>query len=233
VVEQVIQQRGNAWTLALVPVGHRGLTFKPGQFAWLTAWHSPFSDTEHPFSFSSSALDRRRLEFTIKAVGDFTRTVQEMEPGQRVYVDGPFGAFSVDRHPHAERYVFVAGGIGITPIMSMLRTLADRGDHRPLTLLYANRTWAGVTFREELAELEQRLNLKVVYVLSAPHENWPGERGRINQALLERYLPRPDRRDSQEVFICGPKPMMDAVEKALVALHVPVGDFHSERFDLV
>ena len=232
-VDQVIQQRGDAWTLAVVPVGHRGLTFMPGQFAWLTAWHSPFSDTEHPFSFSSSAMDRSRLEFTIKALGDFTGTVKEMKPGQQVYVDGPFGAFSIDRHPHAESYVFVAGGIGITPIMSMLRTLADRGDRRPLTLLYANRTWEGVTFRQEIAELEQRLNLKVVYVLSAPHESWEGERGRITSSLLERHLPRLQRRDSQEVFICGPKPMMDAVESALASLGVPVGDFHSERFDLV
>jgi predicted ferric reductase len=233
VVEQVIQQRGDAWTLTLVPVGHRGLTFMPGQFAWLTAWHSPFSDTEHPFSFSSSAVDRTRLEFTIRALGDFTRTVKEMKPGQRVYVDGPFGAFSIDRHSHTESYAFVAGGIGITPIMSMLRTLADRGDRRPLTLLYANRTWEGITFREELAQLERRLNLRVVYILSAPHESWGGERGRIDPSVLERHLPRSQRRDSQEVFICGPKPMMDAVERALVSLGVPVGDFHSERFDLV
>lgn len=156
-----------------------------------------------------------------------------MKPGQRVYVDGPFGAFSIDRHPHAEEYVFIAGGIGITPIMSMLRTLADRGDRRPLTLLYANRMWEGVTFREEIAELEQRLNLRVVHILSAAHKSWEGERGRITPALLERHLLMPQRRDSQEVFICGPKPMMDAVERSLVSLGISVGDFHSERFDLV
>ena len=232
-IEQVIQQRGDAWSVVLVPVGHRGLTFMPGQFAWLTAWHSPFTDSEHPFSFSSSAVDPTRLEFTIKALGDFTATVKEMEPGQHVYVDGPFGAFSIDRHPHAESYVFIAGGIGITPIMSMLRTLADRRDQRPLTLLYANRTWDGVTFREEIAELEKKLNLRVVHILSAPHESWDGERGRITFALLARYLPTSPRRDSQEMFLCGPKPMMDAVERALVSLGVSVGDFHSERFDLV
>jgi predicted ferric reductase len=232
-VESVIPQHGDAWTLGVAPVGHAGLTFMPGQFAWLTARHSPFSDTEHPFSFSSSAADPAHLAFTIKALGDFTRTTKDMRPGQTVYLDGPFGAFSVDRHPHAERYAFIAGGIGITPIMSMLRTLADRGDQRPLLLIYANSTWEGITFREEIEGLQRRLNLEVVHVISQPERDWPGERGRITPALLDRYLPKPQKRHSQEVFICGPKPMMDAVERALVQLGVPLDDFHSERFDLV
>jgi predicted ferric reductase len=232
-VEKVIPQRGNAWTLVVAPVGHPGLTFMPGQFAWLTAGHSPFSDTEHPFSFSSSAADPAHLGFTIKALGDFTATIKDMKPGQTVHLDGPFGAFSVDRHPRAERYVFVAGGIGITPIMSMLRTLADRGDRRPLLLIYASRTWEEITFREEIEELQRRLNLEVVHLISQPEQDWPGERGRITPALLGRHLPKSKKRHSQEIFICGPEPMMDTVERALVQLGVPLDDFHSERFDLV
>ena len=232
-VTQVIEARGNAWTLEIAPEGHTGLQFQPGQFAWLTIGDSPLADAEHPFSFSSSAVTPNRLTFTIKALGDFTRTIKALKPGQRVFVDGPFGAFSIDRQPQAERFTFIAGGIGITPMMSTLRTMADRGDTRPCLLIYANKTWAGVTFREEIEALKQQLNLQVVWVLSAPEEDWQGERGRVTRDLLRHYLPKPEKRHVQEIFICGPKPMMDAVETALVQLGISMDDFHSERFDLV
>jgi len=232
-VEQVIQERGNAWTLAVRPVGHAGTRFMPGQFAWLTAWQSPFADAEHPFSFSSNAGQPERVAFTIKELGNFTRTIKDIKPGQRVYLDGPFGAFSVDRHPGAQGYVFVAGGIGITPIMSMLRTLGDRDERRPLLLIYANNTWEDITFREEIDALQQQLNLRVVHVLRDPPEGWQGEQGYVSRDLLARHLPPERKRNAYEVFICGPKPMMDNVERALVELGVYLGDMHSERFDLV
>lgn len=232
-VLEVVRERGSAWTLVVEPQGHKGFRFVPGQFAWLTAGRSPFSDAEHPFSFSSSASERGRVAFTIKELGDFTRTIKDIKPGERVYLDGPFGAFSVDRHPHARGYVFVAGGIGITPMMSMLRTLADRGEKRPLLLIYANNTWEAVTFRQELEELEQRLDLEVVHVLLDPPDGWEGEQGFVTSDLLARYLPAERSRNSHEFFICGPKPMMDAVEESLIELGVALGDFHSERFDLV
>ena len=232
-VDQVIPECGNSWTLVVKPVGHAGMSFMPGQFAWLTAWTSPFADAEHPFSFSSSASQSDSVAFTIKELGDFTRTIKDLQPGQLVYLDGPFGAFSVDRHPHAQSYVFVAGGIGITPMMSMLRTLADRGDQRSLLLIYANNTWEDVAFREEIDSLRQRLNLQVVHVLRDPPEDWQGEQGFVSRDLLARFLPTERSRDVFEVFICGPKPMMDSVEKALVELGVYLGDFHLERFDLV
>ncbi|MBN1994300.1 MAG: ferric reductase-like transmembrane domain-containing protein [Anaerolineae bacterium] len=232
-VDSVKQERGKAWTLAVKPVGHAGMRFMPGQFAWLTAWSSPFSDREHPFSISSSASNPEKIEFTIKELGDFTSTIKEMEPGQKVYLDGPFGAFSVDRHPHAKGYNFIAGGIGITPFMSMLRTLKDRNDKRPLLLIYANNRWEDITFREGIEALQKSLNLKVVHVLANPPEGWQGERGFVTAEILERYLPEERQTNVYETFICGPPPMMDAIERTLPKLGISLGDFHSERFNLV
>jgi predicted ferric reductase len=234
-VEQVVQERGNAWSLSIKPVGHAGMRFMPGQFAWLTFGRSPFSETEHPFSFSSSAVQTNPITFTIKELGDFTRTIKELPAGQRVYLDGPFGIFSIDHYPDASSFVFIAGGIGIVPLMCMLRTVAERGDDtRPLLLIYAADNWEGVTFREELEELTQRLKqLKVVYVLRNPPENWQGESGYVTKELLARYLPSAREPHSFEVILCGPQPLMDAVERDLVQLGVFIGNFHAEQFNLV
>jgi predicted ferric reductase len=229
-VQDVIPERGDSYTLVLRPDGHRRIEFLPGQFAWLTVRDSPFTIEEHPFSFSSSALDPDTLAVTIKKLGDFTSTVKDIEPGTRAYLDGPYGAFSTDRHEGAG-FVFIAGGIGITPFISILKTLADRDDVRPVVLLYANTDWEGAAFREELERLTERLDLTVVHVLQEAPDDWDGETGFITKELLDEYLPL--HRQRLQHFVCGPAPMMDAVEKALHELRIPGERIHTERFELV
>jgi predicted ferric reductase len=230
-VADVRQERGDAWTLAMQPDGHRGFRFNPGQFGWLTVWESPFKVTQHPFSFSSSAAATDgRVEMTIKNLGDFTSTIQTVPVGKRVYVDGPYGAFTIDDNT-ADMYVCIAGGVGITPMVSMIRTLADRGDRRPVVLLYGSKDWESITFREELEALRERLNLTLVHVLEQPPSGWTGEKGFINAEVLKRHLPPPYA--NHEYFICGPGVMMDAIEKTLGELDVPLWKYHSERYNFV
>lgn len=229
-VEEIIRERGKTWTLVLRPEGHPGLSFKPGQFAWLTIGKSPFAIREHPFSFSSSSMESDTIGISIKELGDFTSKIGEVKPGTRAYLDGPYGAFTIDRHT-APGYVFIVGGVGITPIISILRTLADRHEKRPLLLFYSNKTWEGTTFREELEGLAQRLNLRVVYALSTPPEGWKGERGRIHAGMMARYLP--ENRVECEYFICGPEPMQMAVKEALQELGLPLEKVQSESFNFV
>ena len=97
-VEEVIPERGNVWTLALRPHGHAGMQFQPGQFAWITLGISPFRMREHPFSMSSSAVSPERLEFGIKALGDFTNQIKNVKPGTKAYLDGPYGVFTTARY---------------------------------------------------------------------------------------------------------------------------------------
>jgi len=73
----------------------------------------------------------------------------------------------------------------------------------------------------------------VVYILRDPPEQWKGESGFLTKEILERSLPQSRESDSFEVFICGPQPLMNAVEEALVQLGVFIGSIHAERFDLV
>jgi len=231
-IRSIEPERGHAWTVRLAPIGHAGATFAPGQFAWITVARSPFADLEHPFSYSSSASDPAAPAFTIKAIGDFTNKIADLQVGTRVYVDGPFGAFTLDRRPSAAEFVFIAGGIGITPIMSMLRTMKDRGDKRACHLIYASQSLEQMTFLEELEQLQQGLSLRLHLVPTVADDGWEGLRGRISSDMLASVLPKSCRGGECEVYICGPPPMMDALEDSLVEMGVPLRRIHTERFNL-
>ncbi len=229
-LRRVIPERGKTTTLEIVPEGHPGVVFEPGQFAWLTIGNSPFAFTRHPFSFSSSAERTEDIQFSIKALGDFTKTVPDLPPGQRVYIDGPFGVFSPDRW-EGPGFVLIGGGIGVTPLMSMLRTFADREDVRPVYLFLGNPSREEITFREEIEALKERMNLTVVHVLSRPDESWSGERGRIDIELLGQYLPLQYRRF--RYFVCGPPGLMDAMQTGLPLIGVSEDRIHTERFEFM
>jgi len=235
-VLDVVPELGNTCTIRLQPVdpsafGAHRFAFHPGQFAWiLTEKSSPFALTYHPFSISSSAEDTRTVSFTIKSEGDFTRKVASLTPGTIVYIDGPWGDFSMDSH-EGPGFVFIGAGVGVTPILSMLLTLADRDDLRRCYLFLGNHDEESITCCDKIEHLTSSLDLKVVHVLSSPSPGWTGETGYIDAKLLDRYLP--PRRNRLQYFICGPVAMMDASEAALGELGVPAEQIHSERFAMV
>jgi predicted ferric reductase len=223
-VTGVTREDSDIWTLALEADGHAGLEFRAGQFAWLTLGDTPFTLQQHPFTFASSAATRGSYSFTIKELGDFTRTIGNVKPGTRAWLEGPFGGLGVDAE--AESVVLIAGGIGITPMLSILRTMRDRGDTRPATLIYGAPDAGSLLFREEL----ESLPIEFVPVLEQAEPGFEAETGQISEELLMRRLP-PDT-PRTEYLVCGPPPMMDAVERALVKFGVPVRRRLAERFDI-
>lgn len=231
VVEQVEPVAGDAVRLVLRAHRHEGRRFKPGQFAWLKIGTSPFVFEEHPFSISSTAQTPHRKEFTIKALGDFSELLRGLRPGRRVFLDGPYGGFTVEGLDASPGFVLIAGGVGVTPMLSILRTLADRGDRRAHRLLLGARTWDDLILRHEIEELCGRLDLSVVDVLEEPPEDWLGERGRIDATLLDRCLP--ERARAHDYFLCGPPPMVVAVSRQLRSRGVPLRRIHTERFEVV
>jgi predicted ferric reductase len=226
-------ERGGAYTLVLEPEGHGGLgrRWRPGQFSWLTFRASPFALREHPFSMANPPEEGPRLAFGIKPQGDFTEMAKEARPGEIAYIDGPYGVFTIDRFPEARGFVFVAGGIGITPVLANLRALARRGDTRPVTLFYCNPDWEGVTYREALDALAERLPLRLVHVIEEAPEGWQGETGLLDRSILERHLPAD--LGGHVAFLCGPAPLTEAAREALEALGVPPLRIESELFELV
>jgi predicted ferric reductase len=229
-IERVRPERDRTTVLTLRPDGHDGLRFEPGQFAWITVGRSPFSVTSHPFSLCSSAETNGSVEVAIKAAGDFSSGVATVSPGTEVHLDGPHGVFSIDQYEGAG-FCLIAGGVGIAPALSMLETLADRGDVRPVVLFAGNRNWDSIIFRDRIAELTARLNVTVVHVLEEPPPDWTAEKGYLDADILARHLPVGYQRF--QFFACGPNPMLDAVETALVRIGTPADRIHTERFDWV
>jgi predicted ferric reductase len=228
-VAEVKEERGSCWSLTLEPVGHEGFAYEAGQFAWITVNRTPFAIREHPFSFTSSPDRSPPFEFTIKELGDFTSRIKTFEPGTPAYIDGPYGIFSIDEH-EAPGYVFLAGGIGSAPMMSMLRAMADRGDERSVRMFYGCYNWEEVTFREELQALEQQLNLEVIFVLEEPSPEWEGESGYITADLLDRHLP--ENRKELAYFISGPILMIEAVKESLRELDIPLRKIEKEQYEM-
>jgi len=218
----------DTYTLRLKPANGQELRPRnPGQFMFLKLVRPGRPSEEHPFTISASPTETGYLAATIKESGDFTNTISQTRPGDEAHVEHPFGRFSYVHH-EPKALLFIIGGVGITPIRSMLRCLADSGDTRPVVLLYGNKTEKDILFRDELDALPD--NVRVVHVLSDPDEKWDGERGFVTKDIITRHagelLPQAD------VYLCGPSPMMDKLEQALRELDVDASRMHSERFSL-
>lgn len=229
-VSSVRRENERVYTLEIVPQGHAGMRFEAGQFVWLTLGDSPFTLQQHPFTISSSPDLKSHYELTIKESGDFTRMAADTTPGTGAFLEGPYGTFVLPEKADPLT-VMIAGGIGITPFASMLRTAGLRNDRRPFLLFYGNDTLQKAIFLDELKELKNHLVLQLVEVLEHPPEEWAGERGVIDRELLLRHLPEDPVRT--RYYLCGPGPMMDAIEPSLRNLGVPMEQIHSERFEIV
>jgi predicted ferric reductase len=230
VVAEVRYEAPKVWTLAVQALHHDGLRFAPGQYAWLTLGRNPFRLEQHPFTIASSAERHDRLEFVIKELGDFTSKMASVAPDTTAYVEGPYGGMPWDTGPRG--VVFLAGGVGITPALAMLRTLRDRRDRRPFVLFHAVSSEGKLVFREELERLKGELALTVVPVLETPPPGWTGETGYISREILDRHLPR-EGRNEWDYLICGPDPMIEQMHAHLTALGVPRRRQRSERFNWV
>jgi predicted ferric reductase len=225
----------NVWTVKLSPpAGEPVYDYLPGQFQFITFYRGRnLPVEEHHWTISSSPSNKEFVSSTIKALGDFTATIKNTRPGDTAAVQGPFGRFSHVLHPAETDLVFVAGGIGITPLMSMLRYMNETNDKRDVLLLYGNPNTEQIVFRHELSEIEagDAPRLKVVHVLSAPDEDWEGERGHIDGDKLEHYCGKD--LSGKTFYVCGPPPMVTGVVHALQSAGVSHRQIRMEIFSFL
>ncbi len=222
-VTTVTQLTPKQWELTVAANGHEGLDYKAGQFAWLNVGHGPFSLHENPFSISSAPASGSAVSFMIKELGDFTGTIGQIETGTVAYLDAAYGTLVVDDRKEPG-IALVAGGIGIAPLMSILRQLRLTGDARSVKVIYGNRSINQIAYRDELD------NEDVTFVLSEPPKTWQGKTGLIDPELLDSVFTSEE--FTEWVFVvCGPNKMMDVVEDHLLSRGAPSNHILAERFD--
>jgi len=207
--------------------GPRAFRFEAGQFAWVNVG-TRLALRDHPFSIASGPHDRE-LRLLIKARGDFSSNVLAIPPGTPATVDGPHGNFTL-RHRRGDALAFFAGGIGIAPILSLLRALHAQRDPRPIALVYGARNPAQLVCTGEIEALARDLDLHLAFFVEEAPADWPHGRGEITTEAMGAALRAADRNRCL-CFVCGPPSMMVAVERELLALGVPAGMVVYERFE--
>ncbi|MGF7238695.1 MAG: ferredoxin reductase family protein, partial [Frankia sp.] len=174
--------------------------------------------TAHPFSLSAPPTSTH-LRLTVKALGDGSARLQDLEPGTWVLAEGPYGAMTAERRTRRD-VLLIAGGIGITPLRALFETIPLEPG-QDLLLLYRARTTADVVFKAELDHIASRPGARVRYLL--------GEHvGPLSPELFRREVP--DLLD-RDVYLCGPPGMAAAVRRSLKDAGLPEGQLHEERFD--
>ena len=229
-VASVVGESNDTYTLTLAPDGHEGVPFEAGQVAWISTGHSPMVLSRNPFSYSGSSEREGEIRFSIKNLGDFTSTIPHLKKGERVYVDGPYGTFNLNDPRMKNGLVLIAGGIGLAPVMSILNTMADREDKRPVYVFYGDLNEMTALYGHEFDDLKPKLNLAFVQVLEKPlSEEYP-HRGYISKDLMLEHLPQ----NYQDLFyfVCGPAPMLRAIEKHFDALGIPDSQIHEENYTM-
>jgi glycine betaine catabolism B len=183
------------------------------------------------YSISSSPLRSNAITITVKRVagGKVSNWLHDnLKPGTQVRATGPLGKFV---RPTAKKYLFVSGGSGVTPVMSMAREMADAAEPVDVVFLHAGRTPRDLVFRNELATLSERLKGFRLHFLPesvATERSWSGISGRVTKEYLGLAVPDLAERT---VMCCGPAPFMVAMRSLALDLGVTSSNYHEESFD--
>jgi ferredoxin-NADP reductase len=206
--------------------------FTPGQYFWVELLDPPYDDEKGPrrhITVVTSPTEKGVLGLATRVRDSaFKKSLAELPEGAPVDVEQPKGSFLLPEDTSKE-YVFVAGGIGITPFHCMLRYIADKGlDGYRITLVYSNRDRESAAFFDELQELERAIpGLRVVFTMDEDPA-WDGESRRISPEMLEDVLGGD--LSSFHFMIAGPPGMAKAVEAAILEAGVPEEQVQSDSF---
>jgi glycine betaine catabolism B len=211
--------------------GSLPFTHRPGQYLNISL-EIEGQRVNRSYTIASAPTHRDYCEITVKKAGDGWASPHLHETlgvGDTVKVSAPAGRFVFDGEGSA-RVLFLAGGVGITPLMAMVRTLTDRRWRGRIDLVYSAKTEGDIVFRHELDDLAGRfpdLHLYVTLTREPEKSAWTGGRGPITQELLRGVVP--DLR-SVPIYLCGPAPMMASVKTRLMELGSPAANLHVEAF---
>jgi predicted ferric reductase len=179
------------------------------------------SNEEHPFTLSSSP-ENKFVRLSIKDSGDFTSTLKNLEAGERAVLYGPYGEFGKKVFSNKMDNIFIAGGIGITPFLSILNYIADKKNSKNINLIWVFRGKDETVYKKELISLSNKIKgLKVKF-----HNSAIRSRFTINHDLKLKNI------HNKIYLICGPKSMMHDLVIQLTEIGVNKKDIIMEDFDL-
>lgn len=229
-VTGIIQVTHDVKTFELRAGWMTAVDFAPGQYVTMRI---PELGLERCYSISSAPFGTNIFTITVKRVPGgmvSTHLHDNVRVGDQLHVDGPYGLFSTSFH-QAERHLFLSAGSGITPIMSMVRSLLARqgGFGTDIVFVHSASTPLDIIFRAELEQLAEVAGVSVTILCSrdSEAETWAGRRGRIDASTLAEMVP--DAAD-RETFVCGPGPYMEAVRPLLAEAGVASARMHEESF---
>ncbi len=228
-VEEIEALTHDIRRLVLKLVDPTEMSFLPGQYAEIFI---PDSEQHRAYSMANTPESDERAEFIIKVYpgGRFSGMLDgDLKVGQRMAVKVPFGVFTL-REKSESDMVFVGGGSGMAPILSILRHMAEKGIERKATYYYGARTKKDLFCLEEMKELEEKLSdFRFVPALSEPEgEDWDGETGLITDVVerLEGDL------TGMEAYLAGPPPMIDAALPVLMRMGLEEDDVYYDKFTI-
>lgn len=221
--------RANDDILSIEVTAPLSFAHAPGQFAFLRLFGNDISPEAHPFTISSApqinSSQDGTLQFYIKKCGDWTENISP-EKIRHASIEGPFGLFSYKAQPPADLIVFIAGGIGITPLLSMLRQLSCEENNTKIMLIWSVSRKKDVFLDVELSSLKEKLTQLTIHIC---YSQEPGGR-RLDLELLSHYLQSVP--DKTHFYICGPELMMVQTQKNLKDLGHAAKSIFWERFAL-
>ncbi len=202
------------------------LSYMPGQFFVVTIRQDDKELTHH-FSFSSSPTEKEYFEFTKKFTDhEYSIALRAAKEGDWARIDAPYGQFTFKgEYP---KIALLAGGIGITPFVSICKYATDMSLNSTITLFYGCRTENDIVFRQELENMQKvNKNLKLVFILDQASSQWKGATGVVTADLIKQELP-----DYKEnvFYTCGPPPMVKAMEMLIEGIGLPKTQMKQEYF---
>ena len=214
--------------IELRPVDKRPFRYVPGQFVIVSFQSNHISPEPHPFTLSSTPTRPEYLQMTVRTNGDWCRHVDRIAVGERAHVQGPFGRFSHVFADPASEVIMIAGGIGITPMLSMLRFMVDRQDQRAITLIWSNRSREHMVYPDELNELGEKLTgFRSVLIFTGNSDEYLSTEG-LNLEKLQSMLRGCNRQAA--IFVCGPEQMMVQIKNDLKRIGFEPRSIHTETF---
>jgi len=237
VVRAIRDETADVKTFVLAPRNPCVFRYEPGQFITLDLTIGGES-INRCYTISSAPTRPHTISITVKRVpgGPVSNHLHDtLRVGSILRAVGPMGDFSCFRQgapKPSPKYLFLSGGSGITPLMSMARTFHDLAEPRDIAFVHAARSPADIVFRAELELMARNqpstFRFAPICEGDSPLEPWHGLRGRLNPGLLNHIAP--DYRE-REVFVCGPSPFMAAVREMLKGASFDMARHHEESFD--